>query len=512
MILLVEPISKKIDMYIPAYPLPILELASLVRSKVPQIDIQVISIPIDYGLPLNEAGKEMVYNELLRDIVTLRPKGVGISCTAISQAEEVIGLFERIKERDPSIFTFLGGYFPTIYYEEVFCRTDAVDLIVIGEGEIPLLELVRRMEKGVDPRRDDIPNLAWKKDGRIHLTKQGKRFDLRYKALLDLGLLKYPRAYDILPYAFSRGCPFHCNFCMEEYIRPVRKEVPASTVRKDLTNLTAQADVKSLAISDSLFRSFDLFPFLESLGLKINFETRSDVLDPSIIPRVAHNIGLIALGFESASYDTLKRMNKVKDVAHYEHYISNTVSIFREAVRSEIPIILFMIAGYPGDTERDLEKSFNFAKGLSEMSGVGGHVFKIGECHVYPKTKIHDLALSLPDVIFDNDGVFGENVVRKSSRDLDFDTIKGYSREIFRLSSFTDKLRVSMANIMPFFRIPVKAYEDTMVPHTCFRDNQRAVFDTRRDNLAVFKGILPDLIKKYRNSMADERSTRLLPI
>jgi len=462
-------------MYVPAYPLSIMEIASFVKFNIPEIEIEIISIPVDYGLPLTQEGKEQIYRELLRDISEIKPKGIGISCTAIAQAEEVIYLCELIKQHDPNIFIFLGGYFPTIYYEEIFSRTSAVDLIVIGEGEIPALHIIELLEKGKDPRKDDIPNLVWKDDGHIHLSKENVRFNLNEKALLNLELLRYARAYDFLPYAFSRGCPYQCNFCMEEFVRPVRKEVSPEIVRSDLTNLSLQSNAHTLLISDALFRSFDFFPLLRSLGMKVNFETRCDVLDPSIIHEIVDVCGMLALGFESASYDTLRRMNKVRDKAHYQRYISNTIAIFKEAVRNEIPLMVFMIAGYPGDTEEDLDKSLIFAKELSKNRGPGGHVFKIGECRVYPRTKLYELALSLPDVIFDDDGVFGQNVVRQPSKDLNFETILAYSREIFELSNSTPKLQTTLLNMMPFFRLPAHALRDEMIPDICFRGGDRAI-------------------------------------
>ena len=77
-------------MYVPAYPLPLMEIASFVKFNRPESDIRIISIPVDYGLPLTQEGKEQINQRLLRDIAELKPKGVGISCTAISQAEETI--------------------------------------------------------------------------------------------------------------------------------------------------------------------------------------------------------------------------------------------------------------------------------------------------------------------------------------------------------------------------------------------------------------------------------------
>jgi B12 binding domain/Radical SAM superfamily len=508
MILFVEPISKNTGMYVPAYPLPVMEVASYVKFNLPDVDIKVISIPMDYGLPLGKKGKEQIENEFLKDLSKIKPKGVGISCTAISQAEEVINLCNLIKGFNPNIFIFLGGYFPTLYYEEIFSRTSAVDLIVLGEGEVSALKIVTLLNKDQNPIDNNIPNLAWKTDGKIHLTQKGTPFDLSRKVPLNPDLLRHPGRYDILPYAFSRGCPYKCNFCMEESIRPYRRKVPNDIIHFDLKNLLGQTNAHTLLVSDALFKSFDIFPLLRSLNLKVNFETRCDVLNPSIIPDISDVCGVLALGFESASYHTLRRMNKVKDRSHYEKYISNTMAIFKEAARNEIPLVVFMIAGYPGDTEEDLKESLAFAKSLSKHKGPGGHIFKIGECRVYPKTKIYDLTLSLPDVVFDDDGVFGQNIVRQPSKNFDFDTVLSYMREIYNLSNPTSELQDILLNIMPFFRLPAHALKDDLIPNTCFRGEDRQIFSIQSESLAAFRPLAPKLTDKYANLMSEQRSVR----
>ena len=317
----------------------------------------------------------------------MKPKGIGISCTAISQAEEVIDLCNLIKAKMPDTFIFLGGYFPTIYHEEILSRTSAVDLIVVGEGEIPALQIIELLEKGEDPKAARIPSTAWQKNGHIQATPREKRFDLKKKACLDLNLLTYPKAYGVLPYAFSRGCPHKCNFCMEGHIRPNRRQVPESIIKADLTNLLEQGDTRTVLVSDALFKSFEIFPLLRSMGAKVKFETRSDIMTPSILNEIADVCVGLALGLESASYNTLRRMNKVRDRSHYRKYLSNTFSLFKEAVNCNIPLMVFMIAGYPGETEEDLKESLRFARELSKHRGPGGYVFKIGECRVYPGTQ-----------------------------------------------------------------------------------------------------------------------------
>lgn len=499
-------------MYVPAFPLPILEIASYVKAKLPQVALQVISMPMDFGLPLSKEGKDQVYRELLQKINELKPQAVGISCTAISQAAEAIHLSNLIKAIDPDIFIFMGGYFPTIYFEEIFASTSSVDLVIRGEGEIPALKIVERIASGKNPISADVPNLVWQTDGQIRLTPQAKQFDLKNKALLDLDLLSHPRGYEILPYSFSRGCPYRCNFCMEEFMRPHRKEVPREIYHSDLTNLLDRVNARTLLVSDALFKSFDLFSFLRSLNLKVNLETRCDVLDPSLIPQIADVCSALALGLESASYDTLKRMNKVKNTSHYKKYMTNAMAIFKEAARCEIPLMVFMIAGYPGDTEADLAASLTFAEALSKYEGAGGHVFKIGECHVYPKTKLYDLAISLPDTVFDDDGVFGQNIVKQPSKGVDFTTVLEYSKKVFNLSNYTSKLRTALLNIMPFFRLPAQALQDEIIPNQCFKDHQRAIFNVQGASLAAFKRAAPDLAAKYEAFRSGQRSSRTLSL
>jgi len=297
---------------------------------------------------------------------------------------------------------------------------------------------------------------------------------------------------------------------MEEFIRPVRKRVPSEIIQKDLRNLSLHTKAGTLLVSDALFKSFDQLHLLRSMGMKANFETRCDALDPSIIPEIADVCGLLALGFESASYSTLKRMGKVRDRDHYQYYVSNTIAIFKEAARNQIPITIFMIAGYPGDTEEDLEKSLIFVKELSKNSDISGHIFKIGECRVYPKTKLYDLTVSLSDVVFDDEGVFGDNIVRQPSKNLDFETVLAYMAEISGLANNTPKMQMTVLDMMPFFRLPAHALSDEMIPDVCFRDSNREIFDVQGKSLAAFRKLAPGLIKKYKKWMFTQRSERAL--
>jgi hypothetical protein len=114
----------------------------------------------------------------------------------------------------------------------------------------------------------------------------------------------------------------------------------------------------------------------------------------------------------------------------------------------------------------------------------------------------------MPEVVFDDDGVFGQNIVRKPSKQLDFDTVLGYMKAIFNLSRNTTKLYDNISKVMPFFRLPPQAIGDLQVPNECFKHNQRELINVEVDSLQIFRKLIPELAKKYKDLMSEQRSER----
>jgi hypothetical protein len=95
---------------------------------------------------------------------------------------------------------------------------------------------------------------------------------------------------------------------------------------------------------------------------------------------------------------------------------------------------------------------------------------------------------------------------------LSFQTVLAYMREIFNLSYQTEELQETLFKMMPFFRLPAEAIQDMMIPDECFRDSDMNIFNVRGESLKSFKKILPNLAKKYRDSMSGQRKTRDLDL
>ena len=119
----------------------------------------------------------------------------------------------------PGVVTVLGGPHVTFLAEETLLSAPEVDLVVRGEGDAILVELVRCLAEDGD--LGAVPGLAFHSDGGITQTPAPPP--------LDVCALPLP-AYHLLPmeaYHFeglgspfatvqaSRGCPYRCTFCAE---------------------------------------------------------------------------------------------------------------------------------------------------------------------------------------------------------------------------------------------------------------------------------------------------------
>lgn len=140
-------------------------------------------------LPLVEAG------------LASRPKdGIMLYSFATAQAAEVYAEVDRARAAGAVHAVYIaGGPHPSALPEEALQH---FDLVVIGEGEESLPQLIRALKSGSDPAA--VKGIAFWRQGRVHFTGGREPVDL------DL----YPPFSRILsPIEISRGCPWGCTYC-----------------------------------------------------------------------------------------------------------------------------------------------------------------------------------------------------------------------------------------------------------------------------------------------------------
>ncbi|NLW46296.1 MAG: hypothetical protein GXY86_03010 [Firmicutes bacterium] len=86
---------------------------------------------------------------------------VGVSANSLNWPTARL-VVNKIKTEYPDLPVVLGGIHPTQYTEHVF-TSSAVDFIIRGEGEAPLVKLVETLRtKKRRPVFNEIPGLCWR--------------------------------------------------------------------------------------------------------------------------------------------------------------------------------------------------------------------------------------------------------------------------------------------------------------------------------------------------------------
>ena len=94
------------------------------------------------------------------------PRIVALDLHWHPQSYDVIETAKAIKAAFPHTYLVLGGFTASFFHEEILKNFDAVDGIIRGEGEKPLVELTRAVAGG-NGDLFSVPNLSWRRKGRI---------------------------------------------------------------------------------------------------------------------------------------------------------------------------------------------------------------------------------------------------------------------------------------------------------------------------------------------------------
>jgi len=200
--------------YLPP-PLGILELAAYLEVRNKGVDIEVLDCQ----------AERVGWEGLEKRIESLHPDIVAPSASATCNAYTVLRTLETAKKVDQNIITIVGGQHFTATAQESLETYPEIDVIVRGEGEQTLAELVQTLErkrplskvKGISfrhggktihtPRRPLIGNLDELPFPGYHFVEDHmKRYHFKMMAGTETG-------YALIE--ASRGCPHRCAFCSQ---------------------------------------------------------------------------------------------------------------------------------------------------------------------------------------------------------------------------------------------------------------------------------------------------------
>ena len=293
-----------------------------------------------------------------------RPAVVGLYANLMTRGN-VLRLIGMARARRARVV--VGGPEPANYVDE-YLQAGA-DVIVVGEGELTLEELLPALARNGPHALTDVTGIAFRdEDGRTVRT-QPRAF------IKDLDAQPGPdrTAIDIARYLetwrthhghgsvsliTSRGCPFTCAWCSHSvYGYSHRWRTPANVADEvDAILQTYRPDV--LWYADDVFAMNRRWlaqdaAELKRRGRRVPFETisREDRLDEDVVRTLA-DMGCFRLwiGSESGSQRVLDAMERRTNAAR----VTEMVRLLR---RHGIQAGLFIMLGYDGELVHDIEET-----------------------------------------------------------------------------------------------------------------------------------------------------------
>lgn len=338
----------------------------------------------------------------LDDLVARIPaEAAVIGFTSMFSAEWVLlrELIAKVRERFPDALLVAGGEHFTALPEYSLNDCPALDVIVKGEGEATLLQLIAAwhagnisevegiclrnvagafQDNGALPRirePDTIPWPYWPEGYLEKFWEAGKSYGIRSSR--DVPLLA------------TRGCPYRCTFCSSPQMWSTRY------VMRDVEDVIAEIKHYIEHYGATSFQLYDLTAFTrkrwtvefcrrlleEKLAIRWSLPsgTRSEVLDAEVLELLKQTgCDYIAYAPESGAPTTLKRIKK-------RVRLDRMIASIREAKRAGLTVRTNLIIGFPDETRAEIFETLRFGM---KMAVIGVDEVPLFIFSSYPGTEI----------------------------------------------------------------------------------------------------------------------------
>ncbi|GAH69970.1 unnamed protein product, partial [marine sediment metagenome] len=172
-----------------------------------------------YSTKILNIPMEIHFNKNFRLSKYLRSVDVKICAIELNWILNAFGSIQSadiVKKTNPDIKTIVGGISATHFHEDVI-KYPSIDVVIRGEGEIPLLKSVNHYLKG-NPSLKNIPNITYKQNSVIYQNPiKYIAKDLDFLNFVNFELLEnwknYIKVDPSISIMMGRSCPYNCAYC-----------------------------------------------------------------------------------------------------------------------------------------------------------------------------------------------------------------------------------------------------------------------------------------------------------
>ncbi|HET6317288.1 MAG TPA: radical SAM protein, partial [Chloroflexota bacterium] len=278
----------------------------------------------------------------------------------------VVGIYSNLMTRGAALhaarvakevgsFVVLGGPDPANYLDEYLSR--GADVVVIGEGEVTLEELLTRGTADLS----QVHGIAYR-DANGSIVRTEPR-----AMIADLDAQPFPDRAAIDQHAYvrvwrehhgqgsvslitARGCPFTCTWCSHAVFGYSHRRRSPANVVDEVQHIVDTYQPDLLWYADDVFTInhkwlFEYAAQLERRALKVPFETisREDRLNEEVVQTLARmGCSRLWIGAESGSQKVLDAMKRRTDAER----VKSMVHLLQ---RYGISVGMFIMLGYEGE-------------------------------------------------------------------------------------------------------------------------------------------------------------------
>ena len=298
--------------------------------------------------------------QILQDIYKRKPDVIGFSCY-IWNISYVKVILADIKKVLPDVKIWAGG--PEVsYHGEAFLKEEpAVDLVMMGEGEITFAHFLKALLEGEDLKQ--VPGLMVR-------NADGTFTDTGFRQVMDMSQIPFLYAFmdmkelehRIIYYESSRGCPFSCAYCLSS----IDKKLRFRSLDLVLPELEwfLQAKVPQVKFVDRTFNckkshAMAIWQYIRDHDngvTNFHFEIAADLLDKDeldLLSTMRPGLVQLEIGVQSTNEKTLEAIRRKTDIEEIRE-ITETINSWHNIHQH-----LDLIAGLPWEDLESFKKSFN---------------------------------------------------------------------------------------------------------------------------------------------------------
>lgn len=353
--------------------------------------IAAVLLEHSFEVKILDANAEQLEHEQIQKVIEgERPTVIGITSTTPT-ISEALDIARIAKEANRELIVVLGGPHPTALPREVV-SDESVDVVVRGEGEATMLELVDKIDK--DHEFGRILGITYRDDNKVIDNPPRP-------PVVDLDQLPYP-ARHLLPMGkysspqikrksfahilTSRGCPFRCNYCNKNIFGYKFRARSPENVVSEIEYLMSNYGIEEFHILDDVFtlnkgRVERFCEMIIERKLDIAWKCGNGIpvttADRELFCKMKDaGCYSVSFGIESGNQDILNNIGKKITLEQS----MNAVKLSKEA---GIFTVGFFMLGNLGENEQTMRQTIEFAKSLNPDSA------QFGILVPFPGTEIH---------------------------------------------------------------------------------------------------------------------------